>query len=92
MENRRQQKAQQANPQQQQNSAEQDALVEKIAELKMLQRLQVRVNNRTRELEKLTSGDKPADPALLDQLRKLSQGQARIQQAAYDLAIGRNEQ
>ena len=72
MENRRQQKAQQSNQQQPQNSAEQDALVEKIAELKMLQRLQVRVNNRTRELEKLTSGDSPPDPALREQLRKLA--------------------
>jgi uncharacterized low-complexity protein len=66
-------------------------LVDALAELKMLRSLQLRVNRRTRQLGRMIEGDQAGDPDLLDQLQTLSRRQARIQQATYDLATGKNK-
>lgn len=66
-------------------------LVEQLAELKILRSLQVRINNRTRELGKLVTGEQADDSDLIRQLEKLAEAQRRIQRATYDLATGKNE-
>src|SRR5690606_30033264 len=67
------------------------ALVETLAELKMLRSLQLRVNGRTQRLGRMIDGEQATDPDLVGQLRRLSVRQARIQRATYDLATGRNQ-
>jgi len=64
------------------------ALVDKLAELKMLRSLQMRVNRRTRRLGSMVG--ESDDDGIHNQLRELSDRQARIQSATYDLSIGRN--
>ena len=66
------------------------ALVDALAELKMLRSLQYRVNRRTKQLGRLVEGEQAADSDLIEQLRGLSQRQSKIQQHTYDLATGRN--
>ncbi len=66
------------------------ALVDALAELKMLRSLQYRVNRRTKQLGRLVEGEQAADTDLIEQLRGLSQRQSKIQQHTYDLATGRN--
>ena len=66
-------------------------LVEKLAELKMLRSLQQRINGRTKRLGRSVDGEQALQPDIVGQLQKLSQRQARIQKATYDLATGRNE-
>ena len=68
-------------------------LVDKLAELKMLRSLQMRVNRRTRRLGNRIKGEQATkrDAEVVRQLRDLAKRQARIQKAAYDLATGRNQ-
>ena len=66
-------------------------LVETLAELKMLRSLQLRVNGRTTRLGRLVDGEQAVDPDVVNQLQRLSDRQARIQKATYDLATGRNK-
>ncbi len=66
-------------------------LVDKLAELKMLRSLQLRVNRRTRRLGRHIDGDQATEGEIVDQLKQLAGRQARIQRAAYDLATGRNQ-
>lgn len=66
------------------------ALVDALAELKMLRSLQYRVNRRTKQLGRLVEGEQANDADLIQQLRGLSARQAKIQQNTYDLATGRN--
>ena len=82
---------QQQQQQQQQGQPGEEQLVDTIAELKMLRSLQMRVNRRTKRLAQLTDGEQAADPEVTVQLRQLSRRQARIQEATYDLAAGRNQ-
>ena len=77
-------------PGQQGQQGDQD-LVDQIAELKMLRGLQLRINHRTKRLGRMVQGEQTEDPQLIEQLRTLGQRQARIQQATYDLATGRNK-
>ena len=94
MEKQEQQKSQDG---QQPGQPQEPGLLDKIAELKMLKSLQVRVNQRTRRVgdavreAAANAGESTSDPELLNQLRNLADRQARIQRAAYDLATGRNE-
>ena len=76
-------------PQQQQQDQE-PPLVDKLAELKMLRALQLRINRRTRRLARLIDGDQATAKDVLQQLRDLARRQARVQRAARDLATGRN--
>ncbi|MDA0590595.1 MAG: hypothetical protein O3C17_21575, partial [Planctomycetota bacterium] len=75
----------------QEGKPEDKPLVDSLAELKMLRSLQLRVNRRTRQLGRMIEGDQAGDADLLDQLQTLSRRQARIQQATYDLATGKNK-
>ena len=75
-------------PQQQQE--QEPPLVDKLAELKMLRALQLRINRRTRRLARLIDGDQATARDVLQQLKELARRQARVQKAARDLATGRN--
>ena len=66
-------------------------LVDKLAELKMLRSLQLRINRRTRRLGRLIDGDQATEAEVVQQLKGLSKRQQRIQQATYDLATGKNK-
>ena len=67
------------------------ALVEKLAELKMLRSLQMRINRRTKRLGRRIKGDQATDADILKLLKGLAKRQSRIQDATYDLATGRNK-
>ncbi|MFM8222487.1 MAG: hypothetical protein ACKOJF_26585, partial [Planctomycetaceae bacterium] len=78
--------------QQQQNQQPQDPeLVDKLAELKMLRTLQLRINNRTRRLGREVEGEQANSAEVIDQLEELAERQARIQKATYDISTGRNK-
>jgi hypothetical protein len=66
------------------------ALVDRLAELKMLRSLQHRINRRTKSLAREFRGEQADDPDVIEQLQELSSRQSRIQKTAYDLATGRN--
>lgn len=75
----------------QQGQQQDKPLVDALSELKMLRSLQLRINRRTRQLGRMIEGDQADEPELLKQLKTLSRRQAKIQQATYDLATGRNK-
>lgn len=67
---------------------EQDpALIEQLAELKMIRALQMRANLRTARYAKLLDGDEAADPDLLDALRRLAERQAKIHKVTRKLNL-----
>jgi hypothetical protein len=66
-------------------------LVEKLAELKMLRSLQLRVNRRTKQIGRLIHGEQASSDDLAAQLQALARRQAEIQEATYILASGRNQ-
>jgi len=67
-------------------------LIDKLAELKMIRSLQLRVNKRTERYAKLVDEEGYAGEAdLLEALVELSSRQQRIHQATRDIAIGRNQ-
>ena len=68
-------------------------LVDKLAELKMIRTLQMRVNSRTKRFSKLLAdGTEQADePELLDALERLAERQRKIERAAHDIVTGRTE-
>ncbi|MCA8989597.1 MAG: hypothetical protein KDA78_18260, partial [Planctomycetaceae bacterium] len=84
-----QQQQQQQN--QQQNQEQDQALVDLIAELKLLRSLQYRVNRRTKQYGRQIDGEQATDPELQKLLQELSVRQARIHRATYDLSIGKNQ-
>jgi len=85
MEKLREKKGQQG----QQGQPGDPSLVDKLAELKMLKTLQLRVNRRTKTLGQLFEGEQATDPEVVSQLRELAARQGRLQQATYDLAVGK---
>ena len=66
------------------------ALVDKLAELKMLRSLQKRINRRTKRLGRMIEGDQAQKPDIVSQLQNLAKRQARVQEVTYDLVTGRN--
>ena len=74
----------------QEGQPQDDPLVDALSELKMLRSLQLRINNRTRQLSRQIDGDQAEAPDLLEQLKTLARRQAKIQAATYDLATGKN--
>ncbi len=68
-------------------------LVDKLAELKMIRSLQMRVNTRTKRFSKLLAdGTEQADePELLDAVERLADRQRKIERAAHDIVTGRTE-
>lgn len=66
-------------------------LVDKLAELKMIRSLQMRINRRTQRYGKMIEGEQAEAPDLLEALRSLAERQQRVHQATSDLAQGRND-
>ena len=57
----------------------------------MLKSLQLRINSRTLKLGQLYNGEQATQPDVVRQVQELSNRQARIQKATYDLAVGKNK-
>ncbi len=68
-----------------------DSLVDKIAELKMIRSLQMRINTRTKIYGDMIQGDQAETPDLLKALDGLADRQQRVYKAAADLQHGRND-
>lgn len=66
-------------------------LVDKLAELRMIRSLQMRVNRRTQRYGKLIEGTQAEAPELLEALDALAERQQRVYQATDDLSQGRND-
>ncbi|MFM7291101.1 MAG: hypothetical protein ACKO6B_07710, partial [Planctomycetia bacterium] len=68
-------------------------LVDKLAELKMIRSLQMRVNSRTKRFSKLLADgtEQAEEPELLDALERLAERQRKIERAAHDIVTGRTE-
>jgi hypothetical protein len=81
-------------PRGQQPSAGQPAeppLVDKLAELKMIRALQVRINKRTQRYGEMIEGEQAEAAELLEALEELSRRQQRVYKATADLEQGRND-
>ncbi len=68
-------------------------LVDKLAELKMIRSLQMRVNTRTQRFSQLLDDgiERADEPELIAALERLAERQRSIQQAAHDIVSGRTE-
>lgn len=67
------------------------SLVEKIAELRMIRSLQMRINNRTKTYGEMIQGEQAETPDLLKALDGLADRQRRVYKATADLQQGRND-
>ena len=83
---------QQQGQQGQQGGQQQDpALVDLIAELKMIKAMQLRVNNRTERYRRLVNSDQSTEiPELQAALKKLAEQEQRIHKITRDIETGRN--
>jgi hypothetical protein len=73
---------------------EQDqALVDQIAELKMIRALQMRVNTRTQRYTRMLEdgAEQAGEPDLVDAVRRLSEREERIYKTTRDIVVGRNK-
>ena len=77
--------------QQQQQEPTDPSLMDKLAELKMVRSLQSQVNRLTRQYGLEIDGEQATNPDDLTFLRNLAKRQERIQEATYDLSIGKNK-
>jgi hypothetical protein len=68
-----------------------EPLVDKLAELKMIRSLQMRVNRRTAEYGELIKGEQADEADLVKGLRNLADRQDRIYRSTRDIVVGRNE-
>jgi hypothetical protein len=66
-------------------------LVEKLAELKMIRALQMRINRRTQRYGELIEGEQADKPELVEALNRLADRQQRVFQATSDLSQSRND-
>jgi hypothetical protein len=66
-------------------------LVDKLAELKMIRSLQMRINRRTQRYGEMIAGGQADTPELRDALERLAERQQRVYQATNDLSHGRND-
>ncbi len=66
-------------------------LLEKIAELKMIRSMQMRVNNRTKTYGQQYPGEQAADPLIRRELRELAGRQVRIVEVTNRIAKGDNK-
>ncbi len=65
-------------------------LLEKIAELKMIRSMQIRVNGRTQTYGKMYQGEQTVDPNIRRELHNLSERQERIFEVTNRMAKGDN--
>jgi hypothetical protein len=84
-------KQNQQRQQQQQQQDEDQALINQLAELKMIRSLQNQINRLTREVGRELEGEQASDPALKKMTEDLSRRQKRLQDATYDLSTGKNK-
>ncbi len=75
----------------QQGGQQNRRLVEQLAELKMIRSLQNQVNRLTKQVGLQIEGEQAEDADTVHLLRDLARRQQRIQDATYDLSIGRNQ-
>jgi hypothetical protein len=75
---------------QQKGSPQDDPLVKKLEELRMIRSLQMRVNRRTERYAKLVEGGQAESSEILEALGRLSERQARIYDATRNLDLGKN--
>ena len=92
----RKKQQQQQQQQQQQGDPSNQPLVNKIAELKMIRALQMRVNSRTQRYAKMLSNvedpvGQAMDEDLSDSIRELSGRQERIHKVTSDIILGKNQ-
>lgn len=66
-------------------------LVDKIAELRMIRSLQMRINTRTQRYGEMIKGEQAETPDLLKSLRDLADRQQRVYKATADLQQKRND-
>jgi hypothetical protein len=67
------------------------ALIDQLAELKMIRSLQMRVNRRTQRYSDLIDGEQAEVPELLEALSQLAERQDRIYRATRDIVTGKNQ-
>jgi hypothetical protein len=73
---------------------EDQPLVDKIAELKMIRSLQMRVNLRTQRYHKLLKNpelERADKPELIEALQRLSEREDRVHKITRDIVVGRTE-
>ncbi len=73
---------------------EDQPLVDKIAELKMIRALQMRINTRTQTYGKLLKDpevEQAQDKELIDALERLSDREQRVTKITRDIVVGRNQ-
>jgi len=66
-------------------------LVDKLAELKMIRSLQVRINRRTKRYAEMMATEHAESQEMLEALSRLAERQKRVHQATTDLSQGRND-
>lgn len=66
-------------------------LVDKLAELKMIRSLQLRINKRTKTYGEMIKGDQAETPELLKSLQDLADRQQRVYRATADLQQKKND-
>jgi hypothetical protein len=67
------------------------SLVDKLAELKMIRALQMRINTRTERYSKLIEGEQAENAELVDALKRLAERQERVYRVTHDLSSGKTE-
>jgi len=83
---------QQSQKQQQgQSEPGEQALVDQLAELRMIRVLQNRINSRTKRYDEMIEGEQALEAELLEALDRLALRQERVYQATHDLDTGRNQ-
>jgi hypothetical protein len=91
MEKSKNKEKQQGSGEEGQQQEKNKALVDEIAELKMLRSLQLRINRRTKRLGSLVKGEQATEAEVVEQLQTLSRRQSQVQQATHNLATGKNK-
>jgi hypothetical protein len=74
-----------------QGDDDEQALINELAELKMIRSLQNQINRLTREIGRELDGEQANDPKLKKMAEDLSRRQKRLQDATYDLSVGKNK-
>jgi hypothetical protein len=74
----------------QQGQPQDPSLVDQIAELKMIRSLQNQINRLTVQIGTELEGEIATDPDQLQLIEDLARRQKRVQEATYDLSVGRN--
>lgn len=88
---RQKERQQQPQQQQQQGGEQEQRLVQEIAELKMIRSLQNQINRLTRQIGRELEGEQAEDPDHRKLTDDLARRQKRLQDATYDLSVGKNE-